>query len=211
MLINGKELVIGPKANLNGANLRGAYLSDADLRGAYLSDADLRGANLRGVNLRGADLNGANLSDADLSWAYLRGANLRDANLRGANLRGANLREADLLGAYLRRVKNLPDMSEFSFLCEGDIIGYKKVRGGDIVKLLIPSDAIRSHGTSRKCRAERALVLEAPPDALSIHDPAFFYRTGETVVPIEPFDTDRWNECGSGIHFFITRKEAEDY
>ena len=59
----------GEKANLRGADLRGADLRDANLRGA-----DLRGANLRDANLRGANLWDANL----------RGANLWDANLRGA-------------------------------------------------------------------------------------------------------------------------------
>jgi hypothetical protein len=72
----------------------------ADLRGANLSDADLRGADLRGANLRDADLYGANLSGADL-----RDANLYDANLYGANLSGANLRDADLYGANLRSFK----------------------------------------------------------------------------------------------------------
>jgi uncharacterized protein YjbI with pentapeptide repeats len=98
-------------ANLSGANLSDADLSDANLRGANLSDANLRDANLRGANLsdanlrganlRGANLSGANLSDADLSDANLRGANLSDANLRGANLRDANLSGADLSGANL--------------------------------------------------------------------------------------------------------------
>ncbi|EDS1605712.1 pentapeptide repeat-containing protein [Salmonella enterica subsp. enterica serovar Uganda] len=76
----------GSRADLCGANLRGANLRDADLRGANLRDADLRGADLRGANLRGADLR-----DADLRGADLRGADLRDADLRGADLRGADL------------------------------------------------------------------------------------------------------------------------
>ncbi len=55
----------GVRANLRGANLRGADLSDADLRGADLSDADLSDADLRGANLSDADLRGADLSDAE--------------------------------------------------------------------------------------------------------------------------------------------------
>ncbi|EAZ2126248.1 pentapeptide repeat-containing protein, partial [Salmonella enterica] len=38
----------GSRANLRGADLRGANLCGADLRGADLCDADLRGANLCG-------------------------------------------------------------------------------------------------------------------------------------------------------------------
>ncbi|WP_219993851.1 pentapeptide repeat-containing protein [Pseudomonas aeruginosa] len=91
----------GERADLSGAYLSGAYLSDADLSGAYLSgaylrDADLSGADLSGAYLRDADLSGAYLSDADLSGAYLSGAYLRDADLSGAYLSGAYLRDADL-------------------------------------------------------------------------------------------------------------------
>ena len=61
-----------------------AAVEVAVLRGADLSGADLRDANLSDAVLRGADLSGADLRDANLSDAVLRGADLRDANLRGA-------------------------------------------------------------------------------------------------------------------------------
>lgn len=43
-----------------------------------------------------------------------------------------------------------------------------------------------------------------------MHDMSFTYRVGETVE-VEDFDHDRWNECTTGIHFFITRIEAVEY
>ncbi|WP_339459844.1 pentapeptide repeat-containing protein, partial [Nodularia spumigena] len=95
------------RGNLGGAFrifqiLSSADLNGADLSGAYLIRANLRGADLIRANLRGADLSGAYLSRANLSGADLIRANLIDANLRGANLRGANLRGAYLMGANLR-------------------------------------------------------------------------------------------------------------
>ena len=84
-------------ADLQGADLRGAYLQCADLRGA-----DLRGAYLRGAYLRGADLRGADLQGAYLRGADLRGADLRDADLRGAYLRGVKIKTAAVFtGLYL--------------------------------------------------------------------------------------------------------------
>jgi hypothetical protein len=44
----------------------------------------------------------------------------------------------------------------------------------------------------------------------SDHDKNFLYRVGETVE-VKDFDDDRWNECSTGIHFFITRDEAVIY
>ena len=206
--------------------LRSADLSAADLRSADLSDADLRSADLSAADLRSADLSDADLSDADLSDADLSAANLRCANLRDADLSDADLRCADLSGADLRGA-NLSELTvaQTSILPdEGDIIGWKKAITLDgapiIVKLLIPADAQRSNATGRKCRASTARVLDLqdkqgnslPPDttAYSSYDPDFTYQKGETVS-VEDFDTNRWDECAPGIHFFITRIEAIEY
>ena len=97
-LTNG--YLIGPAANLSGADLSGVQPSFWDhqgLQGANLNGADLSGADLsifnptgtpRAVELRGADLSGADLSDTDLTGADLTGANLSGADLSGANLSG---------------------------------------------------------------------------------------------------------------------------
>ena len=202
----------GERANLREAHLSGANLSGANLRGADLSGADLSGADLYVANLRGADLRGADLSGANLSGANLRGADLREAHLSGANLSGANLRGADLSGA---KNLNLP------MACpeEGSFIGFKQCRNSFIVKLEIPSDSLRCSATGRKCRCSKAKVISitnldgtnANTDAvISKRDPNFIYKVGETVE-VKNFDTNRWNECSTGIHFFITRQEAVDY
>ena len=186
----------GERANLRGADLRGADLRGADLRGADLTGADLRGANLREANLRGADLRGADLTGADL---------------RGANLREANLREADLGGAKL----------DWPLACQekGSFIGYKKCRNDLIVELEIPEDAYRCSATSKKCRCSKAKVLsitnlggsESKSDvAVSKYDSSFVYRIGKTVE-VTDFDQNRWNECSTGIHFFMNREDAVKY
>ena len=197
-------------ADLRGANLYDANLRCANLRGANLYDADLRDANLRGANLRGANLRGANLRCADLRDADLRDANLYDANLRGANLYDANLRGANLYDANLRDVKNLV----FQIIPEeGAFIGWKKLKGGVIAKLEIPADAKRnSTPIGRKNRAEFVRVLElfGADETVSQHDGETVYRVGEIVRP-DLYNDDIRLECTNGIHFFITRAEAEAY
>ena len=179
----------------------------ADLYSADLSGADLREADLRGADLRGADLCGANLCGANLSMAILCGANLREADLREADLCGADLREAKNVNCPL----TCPE--------KGSFIGFKKVRGNYIVELEILADAMRSSATGRKCRCSKAKVVSITnPDgskaeetsACSGWDPNFIYSVGE-VVEVKDFNTNRWNECAPGIHFFITRQEAIDY
>ena len=223
-----KGLGGGERANLSGANLSGANLlmanlSKADLSGANLFKAYLSRANLDGADLSGADLSGADLSGADLSWSNLSGADLSGANLFKANLSkadlsradlsGADLSGADLYGANLYGVKLDKTASDrLSIVPEvGSFVGWKKVRtatGTAIVKLLIPEDAPRSNATGRKCRAGWAVVLEG--EGVSGYDRTTLYAPGLTVKA-DSFDPDRWKECAPGIHFFITRSEAEAY
>jgi len=188
----------GARANLRGANLIDANLIGAYLRGANLIDANLSGAYLRGADLRGADLRGANFSGANLIGAYLRGA-----DLSGANFSGANLFDADLSGAKL---------PEFG-IPEGDLTVWKKING-TLVKLLIPEVAKRTASlVGRKCRAEfaKVVLIEGAYEVTSNgcgNGPDTVYRVGEIVRP-DSYDDDIRIECSHGIHFFLTRGEAE--
>ena len=172
------------------------------LEAAVKARANLSGANLSGANLRGANLSWANLSGADLSWADLHGADLSEASLSGASLSGANLSGADLTntkGLY----PIVPETGSFE--------GYKKLAGGVVCCLLIPATAGRVGGyTGRKCRAEFAQVLDGEGFSLTPYYPKATYKIGE-IVKADQWDPDPRIECSGGIHFFLTRREAEGY
>jgi len=201
-------------ASLKGASLKGAYLEGANLYGANLYGANLEGAYLKGASLKGAYLYGANLEGANLKAAYLKGAYLKGANLKGANLYGANLEGANLEGANLEGANNLPPLAAAQTVIapEGDLIVWKKCQAGILVKLLIPRDAKRSNATGRKCRADFADVLEiiGADVGISQHDADVVYRVGQRVT-CHKWGENRWEECAGGIHFFLTREEAEAY
>ena len=87
-------------------------------------------------------------SGANLSGAYLSRANLSRANLYSANLSGA--KDVDIIFAQQK-------------ICptEGAFVGWKKLRGDVIAKLVIPHDAERINSLgSRKCRASKVFVHE---------------------------------------------------
>ena len=191
----------------NATDVRSAVI-EAVAAKADLGYADLRSADLGYADLRYADLRSADLGSAHLDYANLGYANLRYADLGSANLGYANLGYAENADLAIAQTRILPD--------EGPVIGWKKARDGRIVKLRIPSKADRSHAGGRKCRSSQAKVLAiynpdgtAATEAFSTHDAAFRYAVGEIVTPTEPFDPDMWNECASGIHWYITRAEAE--
>ena len=161
-------------------------------------------ADLTYADLRDVDLKGANLTGADLTYA-----NLRDANLTGTDLTGADLTYANLKDCIISYPLNCPEVGSF--------VGWKKAKGL-IVKLEICEDALRSSSTTRKCRCSKAKVLaietpdgeSGPNKVASSRDDNFIYCVGE-IVEVKDFDTNRWEECSTGIHFFITRDEAVRY
>lgn len=212
----------GERADLGFKDLRWANLYGADLRGANLYETNLCGVNFCGANLYKANLYEARLRGADLREADLRGANLCKVDFRGAYLCGADLREADLrgvklYGADLRGAKSIPFIP---MVCPeiGSYVAFKKAEDF-IVVLEIPEDALRSSATTRKCRASKARVLRIEnlnggisdtQEVRSYYDPTFIYKVGETVE-VKDFDTDRWDECSTGIHHFMSRQEAAEY
>ena len=96
-IING--YLIGPKANLNGINLKDLDLSEADLTG--ISSGSVSGeptalpekwSIVKGYLVGPtADLREANFSEVDFSGADLSGTNLESVNFTKANLSEANL------------------------------------------------------------------------------------------------------------------------
>lgn len=223
-------------ASLTGADLSCAHLSDADLSGADLSGANLSRANLSCAHLNGANLSRANLpfadlfmadlshadlSHADLSCAHLFRADLRYANLSHAELNGTNFIEAYLSGATGLDTASANELTAGFHMVPPETGAYTawKKASRCLVKLLIPEGALRSSATTRKCRASKATVLgiytlkgnkSTRSSVCSGYDPDFIYRVGKTVKVLD-FDTDRWNECSTGIHHFLTMAEAVRY
>lgn len=138
--------------------------------------------------------------------------------LSGKGGKRADLRDADLRGVIADEMT-----SGFWPVCpeEGSFIAFKKLADNKIAKLLIPEHAKKSSGTTRKCRSSEAYVVEIKYLNGNSADIGYsgyagengektVYKVGETVYP-DRFDEDRWDECSNGIHFFMTRREAELY
>ena len=144
-------------------------------------------------------------------------ADLSGADLSGANLSGADLSWADLFRANLSGAENVP-YTPMACPDEGEFTGWKKCKSDRIVKLKIPEDARRSSASRRKCRCDKAEVIEITSidgkekytEAVSGRDADFVYKVGE-MVSVDDFCKNRWEECAAGIHFFMNRKEAVDY
>lgn len=145
---------------------------------------------------------------------WLNGKGGEYANLRNANLSSVDLRRVNLTG-----IKTDIYTIGYNLACpeEGSFIGYKKA-GKYIVKLLIMEDSKRNSATTLKCRCDKAKVLdiekidtgEKIESTPSDYDINFVYKVGE-IVKVDNFDENRWNECASGIHFFMNKQNAIKY
>lgn len=202
------------RSNLDGAKFIRCRLFDASFANSSLIETEFRMSNLENVSFTSASLVHTKFDDY----------NNKDAN-------SINWDCAELYG-----VDHTPYIS-MACPTEGSFIGWKKCRwfrkhcktdgSGTcetsvdyvIVKLLIPEDAKRSSGTGKKCRCDRAYVLDIQdfegntiPDSAhvySIYDPTFEYKIGALVLPKrDNFCRDRFQECASGIHFYIDRRAA---
>lgn len=214
------------RVNLSDADLASANMRDVNLWCADLRDVNLKHANLYCVKLRCADLAGADLSYANLGLADLRCANLSRAFLCNTNLEGARFYSASLLSACLKNA-NLKDavLSGANFndtflnddekvrkgvILKEKIIGYKKTEEGKIIELEIPKGAIVFSINKEKCRTNKAIVKKCKGVQHSNYDKNFEYVEGKEIE-VEDFNLMYNIECGAGIHFFRTKKEAEKY
>ena len=214
----------GIRADLGWTDLRNMNLSHTNLTAANLDYAILENSDLSRSDFIRTNLSCANLKNANLSYATLDHTNFSNACLAGANLKGAYLNNTILINTNLDGIEYKGKTKLFPLQCpeKGSFIGYKAatIKGGYlcIIELLIPEDAKRSSATSRKCRCSKAKVLSITSIdgtinytfAHSHFDENFIYRVGETVEA-KDFDENRWVECSTGIHFFITRGEAASY
>lgn len=116
-------------------------------------------------------------------------------------LRGANLREADLSGAILPDFLIVPEKGSFR--------AFKKTTEG-VIEIEISASAERTNSlVGRKCRASKIKVLSGEgcggtgPNYRTIT-----YNKGD-IIECPDYDGDIRVECTTGIHFFMTRSEAE--
>jgi hypothetical protein len=176
---------------------------------ANLTDMDLSYMDLSIMNLTRADFTNANLSHANLRCANLYRAILRRADLTRADLTDANLTEANLTNTILDEKEQCRN----GIVLTEPMIGYKKARGkGKIITLEIPIGAKVFSINNNKRRTNKANVIDmqGETELSSMYDIDFKYHVGDEIE-ISDFN-ERYNvECGSGIHFFLTREEAENY
>ena len=196
------------------ANCSAAIFDHSQITNCDFTQANLFESHFRDITITSSKFFSANLTKAffiDIDCDQMENANFENACIKDAT-----------------NVK-------YPMICpeEGSFVAWKKAiwkkdlnkREEVLIKLQIPAKAKRCSGTGRKCRASAVKVLgfydmndNQLPDDITVrawYRDDFIYTVGKTVKSLAlgkpEFNSDRWEECSAGIHFFITKQEAKDY
>lgn len=227
------------KLSIINRNLRCVDFSEAECVGTkfincWLDNADFEDANLTSAEFYTCSALDVVFTDANLTSAYFAGTNLKTMAVSGANLKDVQFKDCFLLRVWFDTAENVPE-NVMPIVCPevGSFRAFKKViypvfpfHTGNrawksaVAEIEIPEHAKRTSATTNKCRCSEAKVirywtLDHKPLNIHVthsqHDADFTYVKGATVKPEEEFDTNRWEECTSGIHFFLTFDSAANY
>ena len=198
---------------------------DCNFVNAYFNDCDLSEVEMNnGANFAGATFDKCNFKNACCCGAIFRNTAFYDADLTNVNMYKADFTNADFVRCKLDNIRYDECTCGIALACpeKGSFTAFKKAKlyndNNCIVELQVPADALRSSATTRKCRVSKAKVVAVytmdgksiKQNAYSIQTRSFVYKIGK-IVEVKNFDKNRWNECSSGIHCFITKREAEQY
>ena len=165
-----------------------------------------------------ADLSYDNLAYAKLSGAILRRANLDGVNFSYSDLSGANLSGADLINSELEYADLTDTILDEKEQCRKGIVltepmtVYKKSDEDKIITLEIPicAKVFSINNNKRRTNKAKVIDMQGETELSSCYDTNFKYHVGDEIE-IYNFDENYNVECGTGIHFFSTREEAENY
>lgn len=176
-------------------------LSSVDLVESILIDDTFERCNFDLANLKNSYIKLSNLYNNNFYGSFLKDAEIKNSRLNGSNLIETRFDEVQI---------NLKEYRKGKVLTE-DIIGYKQCLNHVIVTLKIPRGAIVFSVNGQKCRTNKAevIAIDGANRAYSRYNRMSYY-VGDKFN-IYNFNCEYNQECSEGIHFFMTREEAEAF
>ena len=178
--------------------------SKVEFDGTVFKYGTIRECSFRYASMKGVIFTHQQMLENDFTYATLKDARFEDSLMDGSILSGTELddKEAIRKGIILQKA----------------MVGYKvcmamAIYRGIVVKLQIPKGAVVFSINNGKCRTNIAKVIKIEAgmkEVYSDHNTNFHYKLGKTVE-VKDFDLDYSRECSTGIHFFRTMKELQEY
>ena len=215
--------------SFKGQNLSGANFTGANLEGACFIDAILVSTNFEGARLAHADFSCANtwsasFNETNCKDALFLSANLTEASFEGADLDGTSFAQANLTEANLQDTNIITAEFDNTIgiypVCPdtGSFTGWtlaEDSKGNDfLIKAMIPWQAKRSSGTTRKCRTNKLYIDkiftingEDVPKSFRLKNRDIKTAVGESLVD-DDYEVDRFKISSTDLYFWISKEEA---
>ena len=210
--------------NLSGANFKGANLEGATFIDAILVSTNFEGANLKNTDFSCANTWGANFNETNCKDALFLSANLPEASFEGADLDGTSFAQANLTEANLQDTNIITAEFDNTIgiypVCPdtGSFTGWtlaEDSKGNDfLIKAMIPWQAKRSSGTTRKCRTNKLYIDkiftingEDVPKSFRLKNRDIKTAVGESLVD-DDYEVDRFKISSTDLYFWISKEEA---
>lgn len=187
-----------------------AILDHVDFRTSEIFTSSFEKAYITGCDTNRSSIFNANFFEASVKWSDFFLSVFRNCNFANSLWRNSSLFAADFIDCRLS-----PELTNLLTTApKGRFTGWKKLRNDYTAKLLIKGDVVGS--TTRKYRTNAARVIaiyngdKKVDYGYSLYDSKFMYKVGAEITT-DMFDQNPTTACGHGIHFFMTRIDAEQY
>lgn len=191
------------------------YFTSSKMDCVRFTSCDFTTAYFNNSFLVNVCFNKTSLTLGDFSYCYLLSPKILDCELYSCSFKrvGCDINLRNIIHGG----NNLVDKDYLTKrVIDQPMIVYKKVMVGSdetVATLEIPKGAIIYSVDGEKYRTNIAKCIAIDGGFLrakSVHIHDFNYRVGKTYK-VYDFEFDTTAECAKGIHFFLTKKEAEDY
>lgn len=198
-----------PQCSFFGCTFRNCDFNDADFVQCMFYSCDFIICRLNNCDLAYSMISYADFRESTLSLCNFKYSSIMHSDLRTSKFvsdvkfEGAGIQNSYLPEEYYRILGKV--------LAE-PIIGYKKTREGVVIKAEIPAGAIVFSINGKKCRTNRAKIIDMNGHTVlhSGYDFRFAYTLGQEIEILD-FDPCYSHECAPGFHFFMTEEEAKEY
>ena len=198
------------QASFIGSVLRLCYFKNAKLRHACFNDSALYDCSLYKVDSTAANFYASMMHSCEFANVDFTKSDMTNTKIRTYGFcHDVCFDDVDFDGADL----DMPLIKgQFGKILKRKMIGWKTCADYVLVKLEIPAGAVVFSISGKKCRTNKAKVIEiiGAKEGRSMRNCNFIYRKGRTYV-IDDFNLKYNTTCSTGIHFFKTKKEAEEY
>lgn len=221
--INNLDIHVGSimKVDISEGTIKDSNFNDCSIRASSMRYTHIEESSFKHMKMSSILMSGCEISKTKFNAGYWADVDATVASFKSCEMTDLSIERCTFTGSNFHKIKK--ENVAFDSITigyynacptHGSFIGWKVARG-HLIKLLIPKDALRSSATTNKCRASKAKVLEVTrlkdgekvKGVPSSRDIQFIYKVGKTME-VPDFDKNRWEECSTGIHFFIDKEAA---